>query len=582
MFATPILFLIFNRPNTTSLVFDAIKLVKPRMLFVAADGPRENNIGEFDLCQKVRELVVENIDWDCEVKTLFREKNLGCGRAVSEAITWFFSHVEEGIILEDDCLPDSSFFNFCEVLLLKYRDVPQIMHIGGHSLGVHHPFLDNTYFFSAYNHIWGWATWKRAWKFYQFDIDKIDKKIISVNFHYYFKTRNEISYWESIFTKSKNINTWDYQWTFSIWENKGISILPLVNMVKNIGFGTGATNTNSEVLLYKNAPYDSLKIIPDAIKTELILNNDFDMQMSNSIFNINCARSPLTGTDKTQLLEVISTSTIIDKYKKQFNLDVSSYFHNISEIKKFECNESGYKFFYPFNINGDGLFYRHFQKFHWYYMPWKWEHEKVLKLLKTGMNILEVGCGTGAFLKEVRCRIPGINLTGLEINEEAIESAKKEGLLILPQLIQDHAKIYSEKYDLICSFQVLEHIAEVKDFIQAQVTLLKPGGFLIVSVPNNGGFLGDSENTLNIPPHHMGIWDEKSLIKMGKYFNLKHYKTHFEPLQEYHKEYFQNVRHSIVQSYPRILKFFLRIQWIDRMVFSSKYRSFTIQMVWKK
>lgn len=161
----PVLLLIFNRPDTTQRVFHEIRGASPLQLFISADGPRENKPGEFEKCQITRD-IVRQVDWDCEVYTNFRDKNLGCKIAVSSAIDWFFENVEEGIILEDDCLPSFSFFRFCEELLEKYRDDERIMQIGGTNLLSEWQRSDDSYYFSKYGAIWGWATWRRAWQYY--------------------------------------------------------------------------------------------------------------------------------------------------------------------------------------------------------------------------------------------------------------------------------------------------------------------------------------------------------------------------------------------------------------------------------
>ena len=161
MFDTPVLFIIFNRPETTSLVFEQIKKVQPKYLFIAADGPRSNMPGELELCNAAREIVLNGIDWDCKIKTLFRTENAGCKKAVSKAINWFFDNVEQGIILEDDCLPDQKFFTFCKEMLWEYKDDMDIIAINGCNFN-YHKNDDEGYFFSRYMNVWGWATWKRA------------------------------------------------------------------------------------------------------------------------------------------------------------------------------------------------------------------------------------------------------------------------------------------------------------------------------------------------------------------------------------------------------------------------------------
>ena len=156
-----VLFIIFNRPETTQRVFDAIRLAKPTRLYIAADGPRENKTGEKELCEQARK-IAQNVDWDCEVKTLFQKENLGCGKAVSHAISWFFENEDMGIILEDDCLPHQSFFKYCEELLEKYKNNDRIGIISGNNFQKKRKIGSFSYYFSDIVNIWGWATWARS------------------------------------------------------------------------------------------------------------------------------------------------------------------------------------------------------------------------------------------------------------------------------------------------------------------------------------------------------------------------------------------------------------------------------------
>lgn len=259
---TPILFLIFNRPDTTEKVFNVIRQVKPKRLFIAADGPRLDKVGERELCEKSRE-IINKIDWDCEVKTLFRDYNLGCGKAVSSAITWFFENVEEGVILEDDCLPNLDFFYYCQQMLEKYREKKEVMVIAGSNLNGQKTIERDSYYFSAYAYVWGWATWKRSWNKYDFylkDIREDEFENIIKNYFYY---NPQINYWKKIFKKMKSnnpVDTWDYQLNFSIWKNKGFSIVPNINLVSNIGFGREATHTINKRSIAANSP--SFGILP--------------------------------------------------------------------------------------------------------------------------------------------------------------------------------------------------------------------------------------------------------------------------------------------------------------------------------
>ncbi|MFA5158289.1 MAG: hypothetical protein WC451_03855 [Patescibacteria group bacterium] len=248
---TAILFLIFNRPETTKRVFDAIKKYQPKKLYLAADGPRSDKIGEKELCQKTRAIVNE-IDWDCEVSTLFREKNLGLKVAVSSAIDWFFKNENEGIILEDDCLPNPTFFRYCSELLEKYRNVDQVKMISGDNFQFGWKNSDDSYYFSKYCNIWGWATWKRAWKEYDLEMKSYPEFVKSNKIDQVFKDKSVRRYWRAVLDRvfSAEINTWDYQWVFCVWSHNGLAINPSINLVANLGCNSG-TNTagqeNSEV-----------------------------------------------------------------------------------------------------------------------------------------------------------------------------------------------------------------------------------------------------------------------------------------------------------------------------------------------
>lgn len=253
--AVPVLFLVFNRPETTARVFDAIREARPTKLYVAADGPRPTKEGEADNCHKVREIVTQ-VDWPCEVQTLFRDSNLGCEKAVSEAIDWFFKEVEEGIILEDDCLPDASFFHFCSDLLDYYRHNDKVMMISGDNFQLGRQRGDASYYFSAYPHIWGWATWRRAWQKYDVRIPGLQEYIKQGKIQELTANSQERNFWLKIFTDAQqgSTGTWDYQWVFTVFNNSGLCIMPNVNLVKNLGLA-GGTNT-----IYKAAEIESIPV----------------------------------------------------------------------------------------------------------------------------------------------------------------------------------------------------------------------------------------------------------------------------------------------------------------------------------
>ena len=174
-----VLFVIFRRPEATARVFEAIRRARPSRLFVAADGPRPGRQDEAELCRQTR-AVVERVDWPCQVVTRFQETNQGIKEGVTGAISWFFSQVDEGIILEDDCLPHPDFFPYCAALLKQYRDDERVFHVGGNNFQPKSRVMAESYYFSRYNHIWGWATWKRAWDRYRAEFEGLEDFLVDL------------------------------------------------------------------------------------------------------------------------------------------------------------------------------------------------------------------------------------------------------------------------------------------------------------------------------------------------------------------------------------------------------------------
>jgi hypothetical protein len=236
-FETPILFIIFNRPEVTQKVFDQIKQVKPRYLYVAADGPRQSQVNDIGNCAATRK-IIEQIDWHCDLKTLFREENLGCGPGVSSAITWFFENVEAGIILEDDCLPNLSFFPYCEALLIKYRSEDVVKFIGGNNFQNGIKRGHASYYFSHYPTSWGWATWRRSWTLFNADISDSTLKIKQGHLDLVFNSSMEKNHWLKSLHKANNErkSVWDFQFYYAIWLSKGLCVTPNQNLVVNLGF----------------------------------------------------------------------------------------------------------------------------------------------------------------------------------------------------------------------------------------------------------------------------------------------------------------------------------------------------------
>lgn len=244
---SPVLIIAFNRADTVLRVLDRLAKVQPDRLYVAADGPRLWKDGESSKCDAVRHIFDNPMAWPCLVKTLFRTENLGCAKAVSSAISWFFEHEPQGIILEDDILPNVDFFRFCDEMLNQYKDDQRIQSISGwnyfyHDKPVDYPY---SYYFSRFNSSWGWATWRRAWQTYD---PALPKRISLFRFnsamkqiHFSLPVRR---FYHTIFhtlryNHPRNIDTWDYQFCFSGFINQQYVIQPMANLTENMGFNRG-------------------------------------------------------------------------------------------------------------------------------------------------------------------------------------------------------------------------------------------------------------------------------------------------------------------------------------------------------
>ncbi len=241
----PIALIVYKRPESTKAVLERIAEVAPSRLYVIADGPKD--VHEKQKCREVRSMVDGRVKWDCRIHKNYASENLGCKRRVSSGLDWLFEHVEEAIILEDDCVPHPSFFRYSRKLLDKYRDDERVMCISGDNFQRGITRGGGSYYFSKYAHCWGWATWKSAWR--RFDVEMEDWPEFQKKG--YLETwcpdPVEREHWAERLWKVYNgdIDTWDYQWMFSCWANGGLTAVPNSNLVRNIGFGEDATHTHS-------------------------------------------------------------------------------------------------------------------------------------------------------------------------------------------------------------------------------------------------------------------------------------------------------------------------------------------------
>jgi hypothetical protein len=327
-----VLFLIFNRPEPTREVFEAIRTYQPSRLYVAADGPRPGKPGEWSLCAKTRS-VLEQVDWECKVQTLLRDRNLGCGAAVSEAISWFFDQEEEGIILEDDCLPDPSFFSFCEEMLERFRDSPEVGSVSGNNFLPQALHMQQPYGFSKFVQIWGWATWRRFWKAYDFKLvgeraewEKIIRRVNPVE--------NQAKYWLQIFKtlRAGLIDTWDYQVMFSAWRHNHVHIFPNRNLVANLGYGADATHTNFQSPL-SHLPRQSIQdfgvTLPVTVDAELD-NATFYFRFLESLTSVWWLQQAMDATG--MLAWLCSQLSLAQKENARLQMIERTQAHEISKI----------------------------------------------------------------------------------------------------------------------------------------------------------------------------------------------------------------------------------------------------------
>ena len=270
--------------------------------------------------------------------------------------------------------------------------------------------------------------------------------------------------------------------------------------------------------------------------------------------NVMSTISPLTGRDGVRVVREIDCNWMIEEYRRLFGIDVARYFHGRKTIQQLECLETGYGFYGPPDISGDGAFYEQLEGNRWYYLDWKWEHDRALLAIEDRDNVLEVGCARGSFLDRVRDR--GCDCTGLELNARAAETARGRGLRVLQESIQQHACAHPQTYDVVCMFQVLEHVAEVKEVLEAAIRLLKPEGRLIIGVPDNSeraytSLFVRADNILNMPPHHMGLWSNVSLAALQTLLPVRLRCAMVEPaVASHHKNSYRGlIRRNLMDKY---------------------------------
>lgn len=282
---TPVAITVFNRLDTTERVFNVIRQVKPSKLLIIADGPRLDRPGEAEKCEAVRG-VFEQIDWDCEVIKHYSNTNQGCKKTVSSGLNWVFDTVEEAIILEHDTLPHPSFFKYCEELLDRYRFDSRIMGISGQNNQFGHKRTEYSYYFSHFPSIWGFATWRRAWKYYDIEMKSWPQVRDTKLLESILGDSKAVKNWQARFDAlySNYIDTWDYQWTLSCWLQKGLIAISEVNLVSNIGFTSDSINNTDSNSQYADIPVESINF-PLKHPPHIVRQKDADYFVQNSLHN---------------------------------------------------------------------------------------------------------------------------------------------------------------------------------------------------------------------------------------------------------------------------------------------------------
>lgn len=283
-------------------------------------------------------------------------------------------------------------------------------------------------------------------------------------------------------------------------------------------------------------------------------------------------KSPLTGQENTVLADKFSTKQICNFYKTELGLNVDRFFKNVSEVEVWKCKESGYRFYAPDTVFGDALFYEELQAIKGgdYYPENKWEYDQALKYVTADAQLLEIGCGVGYFLEKAINKKASV--CGLELNAQAVEACKNKNLNVSLETLDEHSTSNQGFYDIVCAFQVLEHITDIGRFINQCLYVLKPGGLFIFAVPNSNPYIFkyDKYHTLNLPPHHAGLWNNEVVQRLTAFFPIEIIQIGHEPLKEYKKWYGVQIRQLKI-THPLLS---LPLQFLPRQLYKTVLKLF--------
>jgi len=579
----PVLISVYDRIHCLEACTNSLKAneeADKTDLYIAIDYPSKKEDVE-----KVRDVICfcQNINGFKSVNIIERKENVGPSRNIREARKNLLKRHSTLITVEDDNVVSTNFLLYMNGALKYYREFDQIFCICGYNFPVEMPreYEADVYVWPGFN-AYGVGWWREKidytyWNYTNFGEFVRNPWLVSE----FMKVAEHILP-VAISGLRKGIVHGDAAISYNLFMNKKYQLYPSISKVKNIGYDGKGVNCNTderylnqiidngqkEVMFEPNIKpdpsvytklYEYFKV-DGRVKVQVFnfinsykengkqghskSQSNLGMQRSRSTSMGNDERlkngriiSPVTHYQDVSFVRDLQSDVIINEYQK-YDIDVSGYFAELTNISVYECDKTGYRFFYPFNLEGDGAFYAQLERIPWYYMDEKWEFQKGLELISDRERVLEIGCGAGAFLK--RCSKLGIDICGLEINKSQCERLWADGYKVLNRKLTDISNEFSEYFDIVCAFQVLEHIFDVKGFIENSLKMLRKDGRLILSVPNHDSFMGlDDRNALDLPPHHMRLWGEDSLSGLERVFKMRLQSLSTEPLQSYHMDYYK-------------------------------------------
>ena len=560
----PVLISVYDRINHLKQCIDSLKEnpeAKFTDLFVTVDYP----LKEEDL-PKIQAVLnyLETISGFKTINIIKREHNFGPGKNMRAAIKEVLGNYDRLISMEDDNIVSNDFLSYMNRALEFYENDERIVSISAYNYPIDVPksYKNDVYIWPAING-YGIAYWRDKNFLDYLELNDFEKFIIDDNLINGFMNVAEHILPILFDGLLKGRLYGDAVISYNYFMKGKFNLFPVVSRVKNIGYDGSGENcetderfvnqqliTNSKpVRFVKNIQPDKEinKILFDFFKisrerkeyTKKVINAFREEIKKRKFNNSNLVISPLSLSTEVKLEREIPVEFILKQYAA-YGIDTTKYFEGLQKIKLYKCEKTDFRFFYPLTLAGDGKFYEQLQKIPWYYMEDKWEFDVALNLIQTTEKVLEIGSGKGAFLRKAKQK--GVNIFGAELNKSQAQKLNQEGFVVYDENLSALAENRKETFDVVCSFQVLEHVPNPKEFIEDSLKLLKVGGRLIVSVPNHDSFLGlDDENFLDMPPHHMGLWDEKSLMSLEDIFPLKVKSVHLEPLQDYHKDYYKSI-----------------------------------------